>query len=94
MWAAKGDDRPGNAGSAVSDMNAMIHIHGPLDGNFIVQFVTADGRSLSILVPEEKAKLLHDVQERMPYGLAVRDIPEIVPADGEPAMKSAHGSPK
>jgi hypothetical protein len=70
----------------------MIHIHGPQDGQFIVQFVTADGRSLSILVPAEKAAVLDDFQERMPYGLAVRDIVEVVPAEGEPAVRNAQES--
>ena len=44
------------------------------DGNFIVRFVTANGRSLAILVPEKNAAVLPDLQEHMPYGLAVRDI--------------------
>lgn len=52
----------------------MIHIHGPHEGNFVLQFLTADGRSLAVLVPEEKAAVLHDIQECMPYGVAVRDI--------------------
>ena len=73
-------------------MNAMIHIHGPHDGQFIIQFVTAAGQSLSILVPEEKAAVLSEVQERMPYGLAVRDIVEAAPAEGEPEIRNAHES--
>jgi hypothetical protein len=60
----------------VIDMTAMIQIHGPHDGKFIAQFLTADGRSLAILVPEGQADVLRDLQERMPYGLAVRDIAE------------------
>jgi hypothetical protein len=55
-------------------MSAMIHIDGPKDGDFIARFVTADGRSLAILVPEKNAAVLRDLQEHMPYGLAVRDI--------------------
>jgi hypothetical protein len=55
-------------------MTAMIHIHGPQDGNFIAQFLTQDGRSLAILVPEANADVLRDLQDSMPYGLAVRDI--------------------
>jgi hypothetical protein len=58
-------------------MSAMIQIHGPCDGKFIVQFVTAAGRSLSILVPEAQAAVLRDFQELIPYGLAVRDVEEI-----------------
>ena len=55
-------------------MTAMIHIHGPQDGNFLAQFLTKDGRSLTILVPEGNAAVLRDLQESMPYGLAVRDV--------------------
>ncbi len=58
-------------------MTAMIQIHGPRDGKFIAQFVTADGRSLSILVPEAQAEVLRDIQEIIPYGLAVRDVEEL-----------------
>jgi hypothetical protein len=63
-----------NNGSAGDAMTAMIHIHGPQDGNFIAQFLTKDGRSLAILVPEGNAAVLRELQESMPYGLAVRDI--------------------
>jgi hypothetical protein len=52
----------------------MIHIQGPRDSSFIVKFETADGRSLAIIVPEKTAAVLRDLQELMPYGLAVRDI--------------------
>ena len=55
-------------------MAAMIQIHGPQDGKFIAQFLTADGRSLAIIVPEAQAEVLRDIQEFMPYGVAVRDI--------------------
>jgi hypothetical protein len=57
-------------------MTAMIQIHGPQEGKFIAQFLTADGRSLARLVPEEQAGVLRDIQESMPYGVAVRDIAE------------------
>jgi hypothetical protein len=60
-------------------MTAMIQIHGPHEGKFIAQFLTADGRSLAILVPEEQADVLRDLQESMPYGVAVRDIAEVTP---------------
>jgi hypothetical protein len=63
----------------VIDMTAMIQIHGPQEGKFIAQFLTADGRSLAILVPEEQAEVLRDLQESMPYGVAVRDIAEATP---------------
>ena len=57
-------------------MTAMIQIHGPHNGKFIAQFLTADGRSLSILVSEGEADVLRDIQEHMPYGIAVRDVVE------------------
>lgn len=62
----------------VIDMAAMIQIHGPYDGKFVAQFLTADGRSLAIAIPEEQAEVLRDIQEHMPYGLAVHDIVEVV----------------
>jgi hypothetical protein len=52
----------------------MIQIHGPHEGRFVAQFMTADGRSLAIAIPESQAEVLRDIQEHMPYGLAVRDI--------------------
>ena len=55
-------------------MAAMIQIHGPHDGKFMAQFMTADGRSLMIAIPESHAEVLRDIQEHMPYGLVVRDI--------------------
>jgi hypothetical protein len=69
-------------------MTAMIHIHGPQDGNFIAQFLTKDGRSLTILVPEGNADVLRDFQESMPYGLAVRDIDPHEFDDEEVATRS------
>ena len=53
---------------------AMIEIQGPQDGNFIVKFSAADGRSLAILVPADQATVLRDIQESMPYGIAVHDL--------------------
>jgi hypothetical protein len=53
---------------------AMIEIQGPQDGNFIVRFTAADGRSLAIVVPAEQASVLRDIQESMPYGVAVHDL--------------------
>ena len=61
---------------------AMIEIQGPQDGNFIVRFTAADGRSLAILVPAEQAFVLRDIQESMPYGIAVHDLVAIE-ADAE-----------
>jgi hypothetical protein len=68
-----------NAETAEDAMNAMIHINGPQDGNFIVQFVTKEGRSLSILVPQAQGKLLAEFQENIPYGIAVRELVEADP---------------
>jgi len=55
-------------------MAAMIQIHGPHEGRFVAQFMTADGRSLAIAIPEAQAEVLRDIQEHMPYGLAVQDV--------------------
>jgi hypothetical protein len=55
-------------------MSAMIHIHGRPGGDFIVQFVAADGRSLAIAIDEKHGEVLRDLQESMPYGLAVPHI--------------------
>lgn len=55
-------------------MSAMIYIDGPKNGDFVAKFATVDGRSLSIIVPEKSAAVLRDLQDLMPYGLAVRDI--------------------
>ncbi len=65
----------------VIDMAAMIQIHGPFDGKFVAQFLTADGRSLAIAVPEDQAEVLRDIQEHMPYGVAVHAVVEEVVAD-------------
>jgi hypothetical protein len=69
-------------------MTAMIHIHGPQDGNFMAQFLTKDGRSLTILVPEGNAAVLRDLQESMPYGLAVPEIDPQAFDDEEVATRS------
>ena len=69
-------------------MSAMIHIHGPQDGNFIAQFITKDGRALTILVPEANAAVLRELQEGMPYGLAVHDIDPHEFDDEEAAARS------
>jgi hypothetical protein len=56
---------------------AMIEIQGPQGGNFIAKFTAADGRSLTISVPVEQASVLRDIQESMPYGIAVHDLVEV-----------------
>jgi hypothetical protein len=55
-------------------ISAMIEIRGPRDGEFTVKFTAADGRSLAIHVPVHEGSVLHDIQESMPYGIAVRDV--------------------
>jgi hypothetical protein len=76
--------------SAVTDMSGMIHIHGPFDGKFVAQFVTTDGRSLAIHVPEESAGVLRDLQELIPYGLVVPDFDAT--AIAEPAASTPEAS--
>jgi len=56
---------------------AMIEIHGPKDGKFVAKFIAADGRSLALSVPVEQASVLRDIQESMPYGIAVHDLVEV-----------------
>jgi hypothetical protein len=55
-------------------MAAMINIIGPSEGKYIVAFTTEDGRSLGLVVSEAHADVLADIQERIPYGLAVPDV--------------------
>jgi hypothetical protein len=55
-------------------MAAMISITGPSKGKYIVTFATEDGRSLGLVVSEAHADVLADIQERIPYGLAVPDV--------------------
>ena len=58
-------------------MTAMITIDGPQDGHFIVRFSTRDGRSLSVAIPAAKADVLRELQEHIPYGIAVRELVEV-----------------
>jgi hypothetical protein len=60
-------------------MAAMINIIGPSDGKYIVTFATEDGRSLGLVVSEAHADVLADIQERIPYGLAVPDVGDAAP---------------
>ncbi len=62
--------------------SAMIEIRGPRHGNFTIRFTAADGRSLAVDVPIQQASVLRDIQESMPYGIAVRDV-VAVEAEGE-----------
>jgi hypothetical protein len=76
MRAIEGRWSPDETDGTGDVMTAMIQIHGPHDGKFVAQFLTADGRSLAIFVPEAQAEVLRDIQEHIPYGLAVQDIAE------------------
>jgi hypothetical protein len=60
-------------------MAAMIDIIGPSGGKYIVAFRTADGRSMGLLVSAEHAEVLGEIQEKMPYGLAVPDLDDAPP---------------
>jgi hypothetical protein len=64
-------------------MAAMIDIIGPNAGKYIVAFRTEDGRSMGLLVSAAHAGVLGEIQERIPYGLAVPDV-----ADAPIAMES------
>jgi hypothetical protein len=55
-------------------MAAMINIIGPSEGRYVIAFTTEDGRSLGLVVSEAHAGVLADIQERIPYGLAVPDV--------------------
>jgi hypothetical protein len=54
-----------------------ITIHGPkTDGTYIVEFKTADGVALAFSVPRGiGTAVLEHFQDKMPYGLAVPDVP-------------------
>jgi hypothetical protein len=54
-----------------------ITIHGPqTDGTYIVEFKTADGVALAFSMPEGGGTaVLEYFQDKMPYGIAVPDVP-------------------
>jgi len=54
-----------------------ITIHGPkTDGTYFVEFKTADGVALAFSVPKGGGTaVLAYFQDKMPYGLAVPDVP-------------------
>ena len=54
-----------------------ITIHGPkTDGTYIVEFKTAEGVALAFSVPKGSGTaVLGYFQDKMPYGLAVPDVP-------------------
>jgi hypothetical protein len=52
-----------------------IMIYGPKDdGTHVVEFMTAEGDVLSILIPRTETHVIRHFQERMPYGLFVPDV--------------------
>ena len=57
-----------------------ITIHGPkTDGTYIIEFKTADGVALAFSVPKGGwTAVLEYFQDKMPYGLAVPDVPRTV----------------
>jgi hypothetical protein len=57
-----------------------ITIHGPKnDGTYIVEFKTADGAALAFSVPKRGGTaVLESFQDKMPYGLAVPDVPRTI----------------
>jgi len=58
-----------------------ITIHGPkTDGTYIVEFKTAGGVALAFSVPKGGGTpVLEYFQDKMPYGLAVPDVPRTSP---------------
>src|SRR5262249_43492720 len=57
-----------------------ITIHGPKnDGTYLVEFKTADGVALAFSVPKGGGTaVLEYFQDKMPYGLAVPDVPRTI----------------
>jgi hypothetical protein len=52
------------------------HDYGPKnDGTYVVEFRTAAGEALAISIPSTEASVVRYLQERMPYGLFVPDVP-------------------
>jgi len=52
-----------------------IMIYGPKDdGTYVVEFMTPDGDVLAISIPKSEAHVIRHFQERMLYGLSVRDV--------------------
>ena len=59
-------------------MSAMINIIGPKEGKFLVAFQTEDGRSIGLVVAEAHGDVLRDIQEKIPYGLVVPDVTDVM----------------
>ena len=57
------------------DGKNRIMIFGPkTDGTYVVEFWTAEGKSLAISIPRTETAVIRHFQERMPYGLFVPDV--------------------
>ena len=53
-----------------------IMIYGPKpDDTYVVEFTTAAGEALAIVIPAGETRVIRHFQERMPYGLFVPDSP-------------------
>ena len=60
---------------AITGKNRIM-ICGPKDdGTYIVEFRTAEGKTLAISIPRTETAVIRHFQERMPYGLFVPDAP-------------------
>jgi hypothetical protein len=58
------------------DGKNTIMIFGPkTDGTYVVEFRTAEGKSLAISIPRTETAVIRHFQECMPHGLFVPDVP-------------------
>ena len=73
-------------------MAAMINIIGPSEGKYIIAFATEDGRSLGLVVSEAHAEVLAEIQERIPYGLAVPDVGDAFTIEGYEEARQGYQS--
>jgi hypothetical protein len=56
-----------------------IMIYGPKkDGTYVVEFRTAAGDVLAISIPRSEVHVIRHFQERMPNGLFVPDVKQVV----------------
>jgi hypothetical protein len=76
------------------DGKNRIMIFGPeTDGTYVVEFRTAEGKSLAISIPRTETAAIRHFQERMPHGLFVPDVPSgtfgALPNEGHCAPEDA-----
>jgi hypothetical protein len=58
------------------DGKNRIMIYGPKeDGTYGVEFKTAAGQAMAISIPRTEAAVIRHLQERMPCGLFVPEVP-------------------